>query len=161
MTEQELHMLKVNMYNVTDGVHEYSVSFSQKFLSGPIEYTFTNIKTGIENDMIFIVGLSGKYILQNPMKSNFLHNLSIKPKKEKSKMKTEFTMPPQTTKEITYPMFMKPINEEGYIVLFFQERHGVVVSTTGKYYVNYFSSTWIMNMFTPVEGCSVTFSDKD
>lgn len=78
-------------------------------------------------------------------------------------MKTEFTMPAQT-KEVKYPMFAKPSidsGEDGYVVLFFQERHGVVVSTTRRYYVNYFSSTWIMNRFTPVEGCSVTFSDKD
>lgn len=159
MTEQELHTLNVNMYNVTDRGYEYSVSFSQKFLSGPIEYTFTNIKTGIENDMIFIVGVSGKYILQNPMKNHFLSSLSIKSKKEESKMKTEFNMPPQT-KQANYPSFMLNKNK-GYVVLFFRYGHGVVVSTQKDYEVNHFSTTWDMDLFTPVEGCSVTFSDKD
>jgi hypothetical protein len=93
----------------------------------------------------------------------FINQLSIKPKKEESKMKTEFKQT-EPNKKNTYPMFMKPSidsGEEGYVVLFFKEGHGVVVSTTGEYFVNYFSSTWIMNRFTPVENCEVTFSNKE
>lgn len=82
---------------------------------------------------------------------------------KENKMKTEFKQE-QPKNDNTYPMFMKPkidSGEDGYVVLFFKESHGVVVSTTGKYFVNYFSTDWAMCMFTPVEGCSVTFSDKD
>lgn len=74
-------------------------------------------------------------------------------------MKTDFTMPPQT-KPNTYPAFM--LNKtKGYVVLLFRDGCGVVVSGNKDYEVNHFSTSWLMELFTPVEGCSVTFSDKD
>lgn len=163
MTEQELHTLKVNVYNVTDGVHEYSVSFDSKFSKSPIEYTFTNIKTGVENNIVFTIGLSGKYILHNPMKNYFLSSLSmILKQKEESKMKTTFKQePPKKNTENTYPKFMKNTSNGGYVVLFFDVSSGVVVETKGSYHINYFSTTWKMDTFSPVENCEVTFSNKD
>lgn len=80
MTEQELHTLRVNVHNVTDGVHEYSVRFFSTYNGSPIEFVFTNIKTGEQNNIIFVIGPHGRYILQNPMKMNWLGMLSIKKK---------------------------------------------------------------------------------
>lgn len=81
-------------------------------------------------------------------------------KKEESKMKTEFTMPPQT-KAISYPRFMLH-NSKEYVVLFFNYTSGVVVMSTNQVYkMNFFGTGWNVNDFTPVEGCSVTFSDKN
>jgi hypothetical protein len=102
-------------------------------------------------------------MLQHFQNEEFLTKLQIKPKKEESKMKTEFKQT-EPNKKNTYPMFMKPAidsGEDGYVVLFFKESHGVVVSGCKEYEVNHFSTTWEMDLFTPVENCSVTFSDKD
>ncbi len=80
-------------------------------------------------------------------------------KKEESKMKTEFKQA-EPKKPNTYPSFM--LNKtKGYVVLFFRDGCGVVVSGCNDYEVNHFSTSWLMEVFTPVEGCSVTFSDKD
>ncbi len=158
MTIEQLMMLNCKENYVTDGVNVYSVEYVIKCHGGPIEFTFTNIESGVMNDLILIMG-SCKRILQNPMKIRFLQTLSIKPKKEEPKMKTDFTMQPQT-KPNTYPSFM--LNKtKGYIVLFFRDGCGVVVSGCNDYEVNHFSTSWLMELFTPVEGCSVTFSDKD
>lgn len=80
-------------------------------------------------------------------------------KKEESKMKIEFKQEKQKN-DISYPKFMR-CNEGKYTVLFFNETSGVVVDTDGKIPVNYFNTHFIPEKFTPVEGCSVTFSDKN
>ena len=85
--------------------------------------------------------------------------MEFKPKEE-TKMKTKFTMLPQTTKEKTYPKFMLR-KADGIIVLFFEKECGVVVCGNHHIQPKYFLSNWDMDLFTPVEGCSVTFSDKD
>ena len=123
-------------------------------LSPPIYY----IKKHVDN--WFAAYMDHEYVCEIN-ETEFLKNLKlIKPKKEESKMKTDFTMPPQTTKEITYPKFMLR-KADGIVVLFFNHSSGVVVVSNKNIPMNHFSTTWDWDMFTPVENCSVTFSDKD